>query len=225
MTHPAYLLARMHPKNVRFDIGTGGVPELTSSDIAGALGMVPAGIGRELLCLVWWPDSRASIEHHAINRLNATLLSEWSRRESSMLDAMLAIAGSHGRESLRSAQSKYASAHGNRWPSINQVENDFRSPQGAYGLLAPAVVAEILHPRQCPQCDGRGSAQTRLGMVKCDRCNESGLVAMTNTDRASALKITEQNYRARWDGPYTWLRDFCTDALRSASKALEAAAA
>ena len=225
MTHPAYLLARMHPKNVRFDIGTGGVPELTSSDIAGALGMVPAGIGRELLCLAWWPDSRSSIEHHAINRLNATLLSEWSRRESGMLDAMLSIALSNGGESLRHAQRRYAKAHEDRWPSINQVENDFRRPQGAYGQLAPAVLREVLKPRVCPQCEGRGSVVTRTGVVACARCGESGLVAMTNTDRAEALGVTEANYRQRWDAPYTWLMDRCTDELRQASRALESAAA
>ncbi len=225
MTHPAYLLARMHPKNVRFDIGTGGVPELTSSDIAGALGMVPGGIGRELLCLAWWPDSRSSIEHHALNRLNTALLSEWSRRESLMLDAMLAIATSDGRESLRRAQKLYSAAHADRWPSINQVENDFRHPQGAYGLLPQAVLNEVIHPRRCPQCEGRGSVHTRTGAAKCTRCDESGMVSMTNTDRAEALGITEANYRQRWDAPYAWLMDHCTDALRKASKALESAAA
>lgn len=225
MTHPAYLLARLHPKNVRFDIGSGGTPDLTSSDIAGALGMVPSGIGRELLCLAWWPDSRASIEHHALNRLNTTLLSEWSQRESAMLDAMLAIASSTNRETLRRGQAMYASAHAHRWPHVTQVENDFRSPQGAYGLLAPAVLAEIFNPRSCPQCGGRGDVLTRTGIAKCDRCQETGMVAMTNTDRAEALKITEANYRQRWDGPYIWLMEYCTDALRSASKALEAAAA
>lgn len=225
MTHPAYLLAKMHPKNVRFDVGTGGVPELTSSDIAGALGMVPKGLGRDLLCLSWWPDSRRSLEHHALNALNAIVMTEWNRRESEMLDAMLAIATSSDRESLRRAQNMYSSAHEQRWPNIVQVENEHRRPQGAYGLLAPAVLAEILTPRRCPQCEGRGSVRTRVGTAACQRCTESGLVAMTNTDRAEALGVTESNYRKTWDVPYTWLMDHCTDALRIASKALERMAA
>ena len=43
MTDPREKLARLNPSNVRFDVGCGGgIPELTSIDIAHALGRVPA---------------------------------------------------------------------------------------------------------------------------------------------------------------------------------------
>src|SRR5574337_1301509 len=69
--HVGKLMARLNAKNVRFDVGSGGVPELTSTDIAGALGMVPAGLGRELLCLVWWPDGACLTATDLANTLSA----------------------------------------------------------------------------------------------------------------------------------------------------------
>ncbi len=53
MAHVGKLLARLNPTTVRYDIGRGGMPELTPQDIAGALAMVPAGLGRELICRLW----------------------------------------------------------------------------------------------------------------------------------------------------------------------------
>ncbi|PMQ04181.1 hypothetical protein DyAD56_15950 [Dyella sp. AD56] len=225
MTHPAYLLARLHPKNVRFDIGSGGLPELTSSDIAGALGMVPRGLGRDLLCLYWWPDSRWSLQHHALNAMNAELMAEYRRRENAMLDATLAIAISSDRFALRRAQGMYASAHENRWPSVDEVQNEIRLPNPAYARLAPAVLAEILSPRQCPDCEGRKEVASRTGPKPCGRCQEQGVIPSKNVDRAGALGIKEDAYRKTWHYVYTWLMDHCADGLAAASRALERAAA
>jgi hypothetical protein len=225
MTHPAYLLARLNPKNVRFDIGSGGTAELTPQDIAACLALVPAGLGRELLQITWWPDSRGKVIPKAIDHMTGMLLVEWSARESAMLDAMLAIASSAGRDSLRRAQAMYSNAHSNRWPAISVVDKDIRSPTRTYLTLPHAVLTEVTRPSKCVECDGRGDLVTRTGLAKCTRCDGCGTGATKNTERAEALGITESNYRMTWDGPYNWLLDHCNDLLRAAAKALSYAAA
>ncbi len=59
MTDPRRLLARLNPSTIRYDTLPGGVPELTAQDIAHALGLVPVGLGREVLQACWWPDGAA----------------------------------------------------------------------------------------------------------------------------------------------------------------------
>ena len=48
MTDPRRLVARLNPTTVRYDVGRGGIPDLTAQDIAAALAFVPAGLGREV---------------------------------------------------------------------------------------------------------------------------------------------------------------------------------
>lgn len=51
------MLARLNAQTARFDVGQGGgAPSLTTSAIAAALGMVPAGLGREVMEAVYLPD-------------------------------------------------------------------------------------------------------------------------------------------------------------------------
>lgn len=49
------MLARLNGQTVRFDVGKGGggPPELQTSDIAAALGIVPAALGREVMEAVY----------------------------------------------------------------------------------------------------------------------------------------------------------------------------
>ena len=62
--NPREAMGRLGPTTVKFDIGRGGgKPDLTNQDIAAALGMVPAGLGRELLEACWWPDGAALRRH------------------------------------------------------------------------------------------------------------------------------------------------------------------
>ncbi|REN10513.1 hypothetical protein DSI35_10890, partial [Mycobacterium tuberculosis] len=63
MANVRELMARLGPSTVKFDTGRGGTPDLTNQDIAAALGMVPAGLGRELLEACWWPDGAALRRH------------------------------------------------------------------------------------------------------------------------------------------------------------------
>lgn len=95
MTDPREMLARLNPTNVRFDVGRGGGnPELTNIDIAGALGMVPAGLGRNLLEYnAKHPDDRSKRDRVAIgDLLKAVAQAEWGRRAEAHIHARV-VAG------------------------------------------------------------------------------------------------------------------------------------
>lgn len=95
MTDPREMLARLNPTNVRFDVGRGGgVPELTNIDIAGALGMVPAGLGRNLLEYnAKHQDDRSKRDRAAIgDLLKAVAHAEWGRRAEAHIHARV-VAG------------------------------------------------------------------------------------------------------------------------------------
>ena len=45
------LLARLNPASMQYDGARGGFGGMTAQDIAGALGMVPYGLGREVMAV------------------------------------------------------------------------------------------------------------------------------------------------------------------------------
>lgn len=222
--HVGKLMARLNPKNVRFDVGAGGIPELTSTDVAAALGMVPAGLGRELLCRMWWPDGADLTARDLSQMLLHCLEKEWARRESAMLDGMLAVAAHRGGDTLRRAQRLYGEAHANRWPKFVAVP-ETGELNSVYPAMARCVVLEIIEPKHCPGCSGRGQVKSSTGPKVCERCEGAGTVAYGNTRRARHLGVIESAYRQTWDRPYTWLLEHATDELRSATRAMERAAA
>ncbi len=222
--HVGKLMARLNAKNVRFDVGSGGLPDLTPQDIAAALGMVPSGLGRELLCRLWWPDGSLLTARELSRILQQTIRAEWASRESALLDGLLAVASHTGGESLRQAQRKYADAHANRWPKY-LVNADTGEVNKVYENMARCVVFEIVEPKHCPTCTGRGHVKSDTGPKRCERCEGGGVVSYGNTRRARHLGVIESAYRQRWDKPYTWLLEYATDHLREATYAMERAAA
>ena len=80
--NPREKWARLGPSTVKFDIGMGGgKPDLTNQDIAAALGMVPAGLGRELLEACWWPDGAALRRHKLRDAVIALVTPELQRQQ------------------------------------------------------------------------------------------------------------------------------------------------
>ncbi|MGC1550823.1 MAG: hypothetical protein WA777_20055 [Rhodanobacter sp.] len=224
MTHPAYTMARLNAKNARFDIGSGGVSELTQQDIAAALAFVPAGLGRELLCRMWWPDGAQLTARQLADEMEAIQRAEWSTRETAMLDALLAVASHTGGDSMRHAQRLYAAAHAARWPKwVVSAETGMHNP--VYAAMRRCVVLELIEPKHCPACGGRGLTITSAGPRDCERCESAGTVAYGNTRRARHLGIIESSYRQHWDAPYLWLLTHASDAVQAASRAMEKATA
>ncbi|MCP1376022.1 hypothetical protein [Dyella lutea] len=218
--HVGKLMARLNAKTVRFDTGSGGTIELTPQDIAGALAFVPDGLGRELLCRTWWPDGAALTERQLRDRLLSMIREEWARRESAMLDGMLAVAmgGSRGRE-------KYATAHANRWPAMMRIESGLPMADDRYFRLRDAVIDEACGRHLCPGCSGRGSVIGGDGVHRhCTTCNGDASAKVSERQRAEACGISQATFRqCGWDRVYTWAIDRCAAAYQEAYDAMREA--
>jgi hypothetical protein len=211
--HVGKLMARLNPKNVRFDVGAGGIPELTSTDIAAALAMVPAGVGRELLCRVWWPDGAALSANELRHMLDGMLFGEWRDRADAMVTAQIRVAtAGNSTERQRSARAALESAKARMWPSICE----------SYSKLRDAVVEEIADPKLCPECHGRGHIAAGELVRACTKCEGSGHVSRGTNWRAERIGITHQSY-PRWDAVYQWLLTRCMDEMQAADRAMVSA--
>ena len=88
MTDVRELLARLNPTTIRMDIGTGGgAGTLTNIDIAGALGMVPAGLGRDLMELLHGPDPSRCDIIKVMEGITRLAMEERNRRSKEYADA------------------------------------------------------------------------------------------------------------------------------------------
>lgn len=202
--HAAELMARLNPSTVRYDIGRGGIPELTPQDIAAAIAMVPAGLGRELMCRLWWPAGAALTAPQLDRALTDLLLREWTERELGMYKALGALAGAVTASERAVAQRRYAEAHARRWPKwIERLEPVTITE--TYEHLREAVLHELAEPRRCPACGGTGEASVRMGKVPCERCLGQGTTKQGPTWRAAMLDMKETSYKQTWHEPYEWL--------------------
>lgn len=75
------LMARLNPTTTRMDIGSGGgVDAIANIDIATALGMVPRGIGRDLMELLHGPDPSRNEVIKVLEGVTRLVLEERNRR-------------------------------------------------------------------------------------------------------------------------------------------------
>lgn len=175
------LLARLHASSFRLEAGAGtggGVDALTNIDIAGALGMVPAGLGRDLLELLYGPDpSRADIVR-VFSGITRLALEERNRRSRSFIDARTL------------------------W-GITDCIAKFERDQGEQtrrnlGVLKAraAVAREQLFPERLEERMPQIAAIT-IGYMKGAR--------LSNRERAAAMGMSESAYRQAWAAVVDWV--------------------
>lgn len=211
----AKMLARLNPKNVRFDVGAGGVADLISTDVAAAVAFVEAGLGRELLCRTWWPAGAKLTADQLDGTLDQALRTEWARRESVMLDAMLSVS-MHG----SCAQRQYADAHASRWPDLIEGRRD-AEPKLApgYRMVRVGVLDEVSSAGLCPACEGRGEVRNdHAVMVTCGMCTGIGHHRMGERERAEAAGFVWSTYQRTWAPVYDWAFQHCAEALHRAER-------
>lgn len=208
-------LARLNPAHVKFDIGMGGsAPDLTAQDIAAALGMVPAGLGLELLLAVNWPDAAKRNRPRLLELLKAIQLREHNEREQAMYRALCQVATAEPRDKQRTTAA-YSTAHLARWPQI-VVKNDPLTFARPYEDMRLAVIEELVHPKQCPECKGR-DLHDRIGQPKtCARCLGTGVAQYGSTWRAKRLGMKRASFIERWQHPYQWMLDLMHQELMDA---------
>lgn len=208
-------LARLNAKNVRFDIGSGGIPDLTPQDIAAGLAFVPPGLGREVLIAVGWPDGARPQE---VMRIAAEMACAELNRQfeaATLAGIRHAIAIWEGGGRRRQVEVPQESSIRTIWPR-NTAE---RLP-----AIVAACLSEIVNPHACHACHGRGT-RVRLGLVvDCPACGGRGTVSVSDRKRAEMIGIDEATYRRNgWGQPYGWVLSQMLDAYHAASRRLHAA--
>lgn len=219
------LLARLNTQAAAFGAGGGGgIPELTPQDIAGALGMVEAGVGRDLLC--WFYGSgreRPESPERLPALLDAVLvrmIAEQRRgQDYAVADAAMnlelaeAMARACNRVSddqkhrLRRLTDDLAIARRRRWPADSHV----------YPRLRAAVAHELDGGDRCSACEGRGIMIRGHVRSSCQLCNGMGRRGCSGRQRARWLAVGETTYRLEWRSPYEWLYASLRDALIEAT--------
>src|SRR5699024_5342341 len=215
--HIGKMMARLGPKPASYAIGSGGIPDTTPQDVAAALGMVPDGLGSELLCRLWWPDGATMTARPLADLLESVQRAEWMRREKAMQDALCLVASHTGGDTLRKAQRAYNDAHMARWPRWVD-DADLGTINAGYRRVRSGVIAEIVDPNQCRSCGGTGHIQRDNLRVICDRCRGTGRGIVSDRSRADGMRINESSFRRTWAPVYQWTLDHCMDALSVADR-------
>lgn len=192
MTDVRELLARLNPTTVRMDVGSrGGVACLTNIDIAGALGMVPSGLGRDLLELLHGPDpSRADLVK-VMGGITRLAMEERNLRSLTYFDARTNFG-------IAECIAKFERDHA-EGTRRNLVVLKARAAV-ARGQLFPERLDERM-----PQI-----AAVAIGYMKGKR--------LSNRERAAALGMSESAYREGWAPIVDWLLTQLVDAEQLAAQ-------
>ncbi|WP_313493736.1 hypothetical protein [Stenotrophomonas sp.] len=193
------LLARFHASSFRLDAGTGtggGVDALTNIDIAGALGMVPAGLGRDLLELLYGPDpSRADIVR-VFHGITGLALEERNRRSRSSIDARTLWGIKDCIARFERDQSE-------------QTRRELGVLKARAAVARDQLFPERLEERM-PQI-----AAVAMGYMKGER--------LSNRERAAAMGVSESAYRQVWADVVDWLLTHMVEAEQRAANQFEIA--
>lgn len=226
MANVRELLGRLNQQTIRYDVGRGGLAELSNQDIAAALAFVEPGLGRELLEACWWPDGaalrRRQLRDHVLALVQPELRRQWqlladARTELGIAKARMGWGGVVTPEQQREVERAAAALEqvaARCWP---------KATLESLPTLALAVVREIAHRSLCGDCGGRGQLVAGELVVTCATCGGHGVVPMSDRKRAAAIGRDEAAYRRNWRGVYEWLLVRMRDAESAAAAQLRAA--
>ena len=219
-------LARLNASTVRFNVGRGGMPTETPQDIAAALGMVPPGLGREVLIACWWPDGAMRDPKALANAVLAVVEPEWSRQGVELEDARMQLSMAevrarwHGsalqeyeRDLLR-AKLRWKQVRARCWP---------KDLPAMLPVLTYAAIDEISKRNLCPCCEGRRQVMDGKLKKDCGTCRGTGVVPLSDRTRAERIGKAESRYRATWRPCYEFLLGTMREAEYGAAVALRRA--
>jgi hypothetical protein len=201
------LLARLEPTACKFDIGRGGIPQLTPQDIAAALGLCED----KFAVAIYQAVVGGSFDWPSVDKVIASAqFEEWRNRADRMVNAQLAKAAAglapRAERAERSghADMLLAGARAAMWPQL--VES-------VYSAMRRALVAELRASRICPTCNGRLSVLVDNRMIECETCLATGRVAISNRQRAAALGVIPSSYERTWRPVYEWMYRMLSNAV------------
>jgi hypothetical protein len=209
------LLARLNPGTMNLRGSGRGGQDLSPDVIAGALGFVEPGLGREVLCHLWWPLGARLTQVQLLREI--ALLQHF---EQARLRTQLAAAEDRRQMAeLRYYTTRCRSAEDEREVRRATVERDQArelcwsyDPQ-VYARIGVAVLNEMAATQLCPACKGDG----------CGHCEHLGVVPVSALQRAAAIGVAETPYRKRWFKVYDFTYIRLREAERKAGNQLRAA--
>lgn len=190
------MLACLNAQTVRFDVGQGGgAPSLTTSDIAAALGMVPTGLGREVMEAVYLPDGAIRHRGKLAEAVLAIVRPEFSSRARALAEAeddlnfsreMVSLSrrspSDAQRRILKERGAAVERARAQAWPK-NTCQHLSR--------MVDAVVLELASGNRCPNCRGTGIVNDR----GCLECRNNGIESLPDRRRARQRAVIPRTIR------------------------------
>lgn len=233
--NPRELIARLNVPAVRYEIGRGGIPELTNIDIAAALGMIGKrqladgtwvddegmAFARDVFMALWWEDGAKRGRVVLDDRIRQLILREFGERGKALSVAKLEqhmaeteIAAKKNPTAfddriLRACKAAVADAKERVWSYNASI----------FAAIPGAVIYEIHHPRYCDDCRGRGEVRATGLLMVCPVCKGSRVKPEKSIERAKQLRTPYVNYRQRWQRIYEWTYGLVTRADAEAAKA------
>ncbi len=225
MTDVRRMLARLNPATSRFEVGSGGGCELTPQDVAAALAFVPAGLGREVLCALWWPEGARLNREALYEAIAEEQRTEFARRRQVLEVAQLELHCAEEaafmtnrvltdtRVRIAGLRAKAALAKDAVWPWRPEM----------HVVIRRAVLEELARPNLCPDCSGAGEMMLEALRVVCETCAGRGVLPVSDRARAARIKRDEAAYRRTWRPMYEWLLRLLSDVESKARRQLAAA--
>lgn len=229
--NPRKLMGRLNASTIRFDVGRGGIPEMTAQDIAGSLAYVRDELAREVFMAIWCPELARLQREDILVNLRKHVLGEYVRRaraeSAAKLDLHLAEGDIAAKRSMtmmeRSILSKLRGAvkstHEAAWPGDPAV----------YPKICAAVVAELSGAGPCAACGGRGGKYVDTTWTACEPCAGRGVERASDAQRAAWIgkatvysrdghdTVDAAYYKRRWRPVYDWVMDLAQGAERQAA--------
>ena len=188
-------LAQLNPSSVRYDVCPSGAGS-TENPYAMALGFVPAGMGRDLLEYLYWPDGailRGAAIYQGVVRV---AMKEWATRMQAHTDARCTFG-------LAETLAKYAKD---------------RSPATVRNLAILQARVAVARDNLWPE-----RLEDKLPMLVPMLLRAMKGEKHSNVDRAKAMGIDESSYRERWSKVYEWMLTKMIDEEQAAARAMEQA--
>lgn len=203
--NPRKLLAQLGPRSLsltRFMHRAYHRAPVCPQDVAGALAWIRNPVAAELYMLLWVPgyDTRGGRGAKLADALGGMLWSEWQRR-----------AAPGYRSGPRLAPFPALPA---KWAA---------DPRAGCVAVARAVLFELQHRQDCPDCLGYGItprlAGDRLQLLRCEPCLGQGYVPYAKHLRAQLVRIRRAVYLHHVDPAYRWLFGVAWDLEQRAASA------
>lgn len=212
-------LIKLNPKTLRLDGAGGGVPDLTSSDIAAALGALPAQQS-ELLLRVWLPDQCREADLvrrvvRAIARRGVEIECDLAPRIGRAREAALRANIDDDDRAQERASQRIRELQARRWP-VDPARTV---------AVAQAALREFSDPRQCRACSGQGYTRARQDAARraCSRCQGQGTRPISDRQRAGRIGACQKTYQDTWRPVYEWALDWLDGEYRAAAAGLRKA--